>query len=161
MIGGVETLRTDPLTGLRILPLTSLGALRRDASLAVVDLVHFRDRVNATVGYPAGDRVIAAVGQRLSEGLAPWHVFRSAGDGFTIEVPPPVDRASAERLARRVATILAVPFEETGAGLEATVGISLRTVGDDALTVWLEAERGADVEAPLRGRAFHIAGDPV
>lgn len=152
-------LRTDPMTGLAALSRESRGALRQGASLAVVDLVHFRDRVNMPFGHDVGDRVLVAVGRRLAEGLAPWRVFRSGGDEFTVEVRDALDRASAERFAGRIAEILAAPFEETGEGLEATVGICLRRIAGDPFPVWAEAQRGADVEAPQRGLPFHIAGD--
>ena len=53
------------------------------------------------------------------------------------------------------------PFEETGAGLDATVGISLRPTGDDPSIAWEQALRGADVETRRRGLSFYISGDPA
>ena len=154
-------MQTDPITGLALLGTASWGVLRQGSSLAVVDLVHFGDRVNAPFGHDAGDRVLAAVGRRLAGGLAPWRVFRSAGDEFTVEVLGPLDREGAECLARRIAEILVAPFDETGAGLDATVGVSLQTINGDPFPVWAEAQRGADCEAPRRGLPFYIADAPA
>jgi GGDEF domain-containing protein len=124
-------LRIDPTTGLAVLTETSLGALRNGSVLAYVDLVHSRDRVNAPFGHVACDSAPAAVGLRLTDGLAPWRVFRSAGDEFTVEVASPLVREAAASLADQIDGILAGPFEEMGEGLEATVGICLRAVDDD------------------------------
>jgi diguanylate cyclase (GGDEF)-like protein len=156
----VDTLRTDPTTGLEVLTDASLGALRRGSTLAYVDLVHFRDRVNAPFGHVVGDRVLAEVGRRLAEGLTPRRVFRSGGDEFTVEIAGPLDREGAERIADLVALLLARPFEETGEGLEATVGVCLRAVGDDPRPVWAAALRGADTEAPRRGLRLWVVVDP-
>ena len=94
----------------------AMGTLRQGAALAVVDLVHFSDRVNGPHGRLVGDQVLASVAHRLAQGLAPWRVFRSAGDEFTVEVIGPLDRLGAERLAERVADLLADRFEEIGPG---------------------------------------------
>jgi hypothetical protein len=125
----VDTPRTDPTTGLEVLTDASVAALRRASTLACIDLVHFCDRVNAPFGHVGGDRVLAAVGRRLADGLVPWRVFQSAGDEFTVEVAGPLDREGAESLADGVAAALARPFEETGEGLEATVGPDSRARG--------------------------------
>jgi GGDEF domain-containing protein len=155
----VETLRNDPLTGLPVLAPAASSALHQGAALAVIDLVHFRDRVNWPHGHLVGDQLLAAAGRRLAHGLAPWRVFRSGGDEFTVEVMGPLDRAAAERLARRVADLLADPFEEIGAGLDAQIGISLRRIEGDAFPVWAEAQRAADVEAAGRGLPFFVIGE--
>lgn len=157
--GRVETLRTDPSTGIEVLTYKNVGALRRGSRLAFIDLVHFRDRVNVPFGFAVGNRVLAAVGRRLADGFAPWRVFRTGGDEFAVEVLGGLDRDGAARLADRVATALARPFDETGEGLEATVGVCLRAVDDDPVGVWVTALRGADVEAPRRGLRLWVYDD--
>ena len=155
----MEPLKTDELTGLEVLTDATIAAVRAGSCLAYIDIVHFRDRVNAPFDHVVGDAVLAEVAWRLSDALAPWRVFRSGGDEFTVEVGTTLDRDGARRLADRVAAALAPPFGQTGEGLEATVGVCLRTVSDDPWRAWSAARRGADVEAPRRGVRFWVDED--
>jgi diguanylate cyclase (GGDEF)-like protein len=156
----VEPLKTDLLTGLEVLTEGRLAAVRAGACLAYIDLVRFRDRVNAPFGHVVGDAVLAEVARRLAEALAPWRVFRSGGDEFTVEVCAALDRDGARQLAERVATVLAPPFEQTCEGQEATVGVCLSVVVDDPRPAWVAAIRGAQVEARRHGVRVWVAGDP-
>jgi GGDEF domain-containing protein len=135
--------------------------VRRGSVVAVVNLTHFRDRVNSPFGATVGDRVIAAAGRRLADGLAPRRVFRSGGGEFTVEVTEGLDRVGATRLAELIVELLAGPFEATGEGLGATVGVCLEPIGDDPFPAWAAAARGADVEAPSRGQRIWIVADAL
>lgn len=152
----MKPLPTDPLTGLEVLTDATVEALLPGSTLAYIDLVHFRDRVNAPFDHVVGDSVLSEAARRLGEALAPWRVFRSAGDEFTVEVAEALDREGAERLAGRVAAALALPFEQTGAGLEATVGVCLQVVGEEPWAVWSAARRAADTEAPRLGARLWV-----
>lgn len=112
-------------------------------------VTHRRTRPASTT---SGVALRQPAGQRLRRG------FRAAGgEEFTIEILGRIDRTSAEHLAAQIEAILAAPFEATGEGQEATVGISLRAIDGDPRPVWAEAMRGADTEAPRRGLRCWIA----
>jgi hypothetical protein len=76
----------DSMTGLPSLRASNLDVLRDGSALAVVDLVHFMDRINFPYGDAVGDRLLATVADRLRLGLAPDGVFRSGVDEFTVEI---------------------------------------------------------------------------
>ncbi|HZP55241.1 MAG TPA: GGDEF domain-containing protein [Candidatus Saccharimonadales bacterium] len=82
--------RTDALTGLPnrrafIEKLnTTLGSLRRHddlSALLVGDLDYFKE-VNDTFGHPAGDVVLASIGQSMRHSLREAYVARTGGDEF-------------------------------------------------------------------------------
>ncbi len=104
-----RTSRMDPLTGLgnrRALDeclqreLARHIRYQRTLTLVVVDLDGFK-AVNDTHGHPAGDRVLATVGRRLSEIRGADVAFRLGGDEFAVLLPE-TRLDAAELVARRI-----------------------------------------------------------
>jgi diguanylate cyclase (GGDEF)-like protein len=99
----------------------------RTFALLAIDLDRFKE-VNDTLGHPAGDALLAAVGRRLSsltrcgDSLA-----RLGGDEFAIIQCGAREPSDAEALARRVVEALHPPFLVQGnrIGIGATIGIAL------------------------------------
>lgn len=99
------------------------------ATIAVVllDLDRFKV-INESLGHAAGDRLLAAVGQRLIHGLRPGDtVARFGGDEFGIVLDPVTDAAEARRIAERINGELRAPFALTGREwfVSASLGIAL------------------------------------
>jgi diguanylate cyclase (GGDEF)-like protein len=113
----------DPLTSLpnaRLLEdrvnVALAGAARDRHALALLflDLDHFKP-VNDTYGHAAGDAVLVEVGHRLQLALrAGDTVARLAGDEFVILLPRVSDRDDAERVARKLNSVLERPFYTNG-----------------------------------------------
>ncbi|MCD6430110.1 MAG: sensor domain-containing diguanylate cyclase [Deltaproteobacteria bacterium] len=91
-----KLLRTDPLTGLfnrrtldEVLPIEFARAHRYDhpLSLIMIDLDDFK-LVNDRYGHPAGDKVLAEIGEIISNNLRQHDIgLRYGGDEFTIILP--------------------------------------------------------------------------
>ena len=106
----IEDAELDPLTGVgnrrratRVLAATLnlAGRSGQPVALLAIDLDHFK-RVNDTLGHPAGDAVLQAVGNvLLSEARVYDVVARIGGDEFVV-VCPSTDAAGAQALAERV-----------------------------------------------------------
>ena len=131
----------DALTGLGTR--SAIEAIPRGSAIGVVDLLHFRDRVNDDFGHLVGDSVLRVVAGRLRDGLAPLRVFRSGGDEFLIEILEPLLESDAAILAKRIAELVAEPIDGIDRPLECRIGITLRRVADDVLPVRIEADRAA------------------
>jgi diguanylate cyclase (GGDEF)-like protein len=126
---------SDGLTGLpnRIAFDASLrqmfaAARRENAGFAVLylDLDHFKD-VNDTLGHPAGDELLKAVGVRLRGCLrASDLAARFGGDEFAILQAGLNDTAAAGTLAEKLRAALALPYRIAGndVHITASVGIS-------------------------------------
>jgi diguanylate cyclase (GGDEF)-like protein len=112
----------DPLTGLanrRHLmaygeELLSARPLRGIHALVLIDLDHFKE-INDTLGHPAGDQVLTAVGRRLATAAGPEDVVvRLGGDEFAVlfvGLPAP---ALAMHRARQMVATLDPPIEVDG-----------------------------------------------
>lgn len=106
----VELSSRDPLSGLanrRSFELALTRELDRvarsgeSALLLVIDIDHFK-RVNDSHGHDAGDRVICAVGQALSDSVRPMDmVARIGGEEFAILLPN-CPAAFGPRVAQRI-----------------------------------------------------------
>jgi diguanylate cyclase (GGDEF)-like protein/PAS domain S-box-containing protein len=127
----------DGLTGLanRALFMDRLGQAverakrHRDYSFAVffLDLDRFK-LVNDSLGHLAGDRLLVEVGRRLKSCLrAGDTVARLGGDEFTILLDDIKDAGDAVRMAERVQSRLAQPFDldRHEVFVSASVGIAL------------------------------------
>ncbi len=105
--------RHDPLTGLlNRNGLTELGDARLDgrtaAALLYLNLDSFKD-INDTFGHDTGDRVLAAVAERLRGAAGPnWLLARLGGDDFAILIPD-CDAQAAMAHAARIHAALAAP----------------------------------------------------
>ena len=70
-------------------------------SLIMIDLDHFK-RVNDTYGHQAGDKVLVAVAQLLSENVRPYDIAaRYGGEEFSLLLPE-TDGETAEKIAERL-----------------------------------------------------------
>ena len=102
---------------------------RRDAPISVlfVDLDDFKN-VNDSMGHDAGDRLLAAVGERLRACVRPGDtVARLGGDEFAILVEGDRAEVDGPALAQRVLAALDVPFSLAGRDLRVGASLGLST----------------------------------
>jgi diguanylate cyclase (GGDEF)-like protein/PAS domain S-box-containing protein len=131
----------DSLTGL---PNRALFADRVEHALALVersgrtvaalflDLDDFKT-VNDSHGHAVGDRLLAAVGQRLRACLRPADTCaRLGGDEFAVLLEDMPDASVAAHTAERILAQIADPFEVAGKQLfvHASLGIALGQAGE-------------------------------
>ncbi|WP_051223239.1 putative bifunctional diguanylate cyclase/phosphodiesterase [Conexibacter woesei] len=132
----------DPLTGLPNRPAfvgqveRALDRRRDDAhaqgrvAVMFVDIDDFK-LVNDSLGHGAGDRLLEAVAQRLTEALRPQDVVaRFGGDEFTVLVADVIDEADARRVAERLAAALVPPIDLDGESRFVTASVGLAIGGD-------------------------------
>ena len=144
----------DPLTGLpnrrRFLDQlqTAFARVRRDAgrsyALLVANIDHFKI-FNDTMGTKAGDHVLTEIGRRLGSELhheqsagghtegtisGDFGLFRLGSDEFAVVLESVGDPSDAMRLAKRIQTAVAEPFqlESRELRVSVSVGIALCTV---------------------------------
>ncbi|NEE14870.1 EAL domain-containing protein [Streptomyces sp. SID7499] len=133
----------DPVTGLpnRTLLLERIGRAllrdRRESSLACVLLIDLDDfrTLNETLGQSVGDRILKAVGERLTETLRRTDtVARLGGDEFAVLMEEARQPLDAELLAEQVIQVLDRPFElpEGKVCVSAGVGVATALDGADA-----------------------------
>jgi diguanylate cyclase (GGDEF)-like protein len=131
--GALEGLRTeerirhdalhDALTGLpnRTLLMERLSAAiaradadRRSLALFFLDVDHLKV-LNDSLGHPAGDELLKAIGPRLRAVLRPEDMIaRFGGDEFAVLCEGVGDEAHALRVAERLVRAFAPPFEVRG-----------------------------------------------
>ena len=116
---------------------------RRDArqfSLLHADLDRFR-RINDTLGHTTGDRVLAAVAQRLTALTGEQDsVAHLGGDGFTIIVEHPAQHDAGGHLAETLIDACSRPFAIDGRTLYAGISIGIAAFPQD----------GQDIDSLLR-----------
>jgi len=100
---------------------------RETIAVLLLDLDRFKV-INESLGHTVGDRLLAAVGQRLVHGLRPGDtVARFGGDEFGIILDPVVDAEEARSIAERIGAELRAPFPLNGREwfVSASMGIAL------------------------------------
>jgi diguanylate cyclase len=114
-----ELAHTDALTGLlnrRGLASALEGRLAQQTAdrltaVYMLDLNGFK-QVNDCHGHAVGDRLLAAVAERLRQSLRTTDVLaRLGGDEFVVAVSGLSNEAQAEQLARQIGQAFAAPFE--------------------------------------------------
>jgi diguanylate cyclase (GGDEF)-like protein/PAS domain S-box-containing protein len=160
----------DPLTGLanRTLFLERLDAalLQRDAQVAVVmcDLDEFKV-VNDSLGHRAGDEVLCALSERLTEAVRAGDlVARLGGDEFVVLFERVAGECEALGLARRLATAWAEPLQTSDGTIfaSASLGVALSTHRTEAAALLLQQADAAMYRAKERGRGgVEVFGEPM
>ena len=157
----------DPLTGLpnrmlflEFLVLASARSRRFHSRVAVLflDLDRFKF-VNDSLGHDAGDRLLVALGERLSEAVRPGDtVARFGGDEFVVlceDLSGPDPRRQATDVADRLLAVIGEPFLLDGDEhyLSASIGIALARSGDERPEALLRDADSAMYRAKDRGKA--------
>jgi diguanylate cyclase (GGDEF)-like protein len=152
----------DPLTGLlcRSQLLQTLDEMireRRAPALLFCSLDRFK-RINDSLGFAFGDRVLAAVAARLRSTVREHGVVaRVGGDEFVVLLGGMTDGAEVEQMTRRVLSRVIAPIAIDGRRLLTTlsVGVALPDVDDTAADL-LRRGDVAMSQAKLRGRARYV-----
>ncbi len=153
----------DSLTGL---PNRTLLARRLEEQLArsdrdgtmvgvlFLDQQHFKN-INQTLGYATGNRILQAIGERMTEcAPAGETVARVGGVKFAMSLCGLADEHQAARVAERVLRSLARPVETEGRSLYCTgsVGIALSSVAGDNVESLLANAEAAMYQARDQGK---------
>lgn len=130
----------DHLTGLpnRLALYESLASLLRDLpkekkALLFVDSDNFKF-INDTLGHSFGDKLIMAIGNRLSVLFSkPHSVYRLGGDEFIICCSSYENLDQVVEWAERIVQSFIVPFDIEGSTLYTTVSIGISTYPQDGI----------------------------
>jgi diguanylate cyclase (GGDEF)-like protein/PAS domain S-box-containing protein len=158
----------DPLTGLanRALfvdrvehALVLHGRWGGEVAVLFLDLDDFK-AVNDSLGHPAGDALLEAVGLRLTTVLSPSHtVARLGGDEFAILVEEEDAASAAVDAAERIISALHGPFDIDRREVFVTASVGIAVGGDVD-----ELLRSADVamyRAKSSGKAQYVVYAPL
>jgi diguanylate cyclase (GGDEF)-like protein len=157
----------DPLTGLPNRTLfeerleQAIARARRSHLVAAVlfaDLDGFKE-VNDHYGHEVGDELLCAAATRLASALRPGDtVARLGGDEFVVICEDLHEEAEAERVAERLTTALATPFELSGGqrvALTASLGLAFSGPERDTTRALLRDADFAMYQAKHRGGGHH------
>lgn len=159
----------DDLTGLpnRTLLLEHVGAaqarVRRSGdkvALLLLDLDNFK-LTNDALGHEIGDRMLAAVGERLATGMHGTDVVaRFSADEFAILCEGVKDEAEADDFARRVQFLLSqqVSVDDRWMSVSASIGIAIGQGGEAAEDLLRDADT-AMYAAKRRARGTYARFD--
>lgn len=115
-----------------------LGSIKQNGGQAAVlsiDLDHFK-KVNDTLGHPVGDRLLAAVAEKLRQVVRDEDVVaRFGGDEFVILQHPVPNRASAMDMATRVIEALTDSYRIDGQQVIVGASVGIAMAVDDGDTV--------------------------
>jgi diguanylate cyclase (GGDEF)-like protein/PAS domain S-box-containing protein len=130
----------DPLTKLpnRILGKTHMDRamvnaeqLERKLALLFIDVDHFK-RINDSLGYRIGDRILQALVERMQKCLRETDTMsRLGGDEFLIVLSAVEDEEAIDRIATTILEQAAVPFSIEGFELSITLSIGVAIYPDD------------------------------
>jgi diguanylate cyclase (GGDEF)-like protein/PAS domain S-box-containing protein len=159
----------DELTGLpnrmlfhtRLQALLAASTVASGGALLLVDLDGFKD-VNDSLGHPAGDALLKAVGERLRRSVGEkGTVSRLGGDEFAILLPC-CDRGTAWAMAEAALAKLRQPFAVAGRIIDtrATFGIVLFTDRSQDAAALLQDADLALYEGKGRGRNQIVCFEP-
>ncbi|MDQ3957866.1 MAG: diguanylate cyclase, partial [Actinomycetota bacterium] len=155
----------DPLTGLanRILlrerldhAMARVARSREPLAVMFIDLDEFK-AVNDTMGHDAGDELLKAVAERLTDSVRPADtVARLGGDEFAILLEGMVSIAEAPRVAERIIRTFTTPFDLGGkpVSIGASVGLALKE-GKEGTEELLGNADVAMYAAKARGRGCY------
>ncbi|NDW02962.1 diguanylate cyclase domain-containing protein [Jiella pacifica] len=130
-------------------------------SLMLLDLDRFK-QVNDTLGHPAGDALIRAVGARLRQAAPDGAtVARLGGDEFAI-LTPRMAPAHVATLCETIIAAIGQPFEIHGAEADVGVSIGVAAIGRAATPdVMIRRADRALYRAKRAGGGFSVAGDDL
>jgi diguanylate cyclase (GGDEF)-like protein/PAS domain S-box-containing protein len=154
----------DALTGLpnRILlqdrlaqAIALAGRNQKRVAVLMLDLDRFKD-INDSLGHHVGDRLLEVVSMRLRECLRESDIVaRLGGDEFIVCLPMAADNLDMERVAQKILTTLAEPFQIEGHEMQisGSIGISQYPVDGENPGALLRAADTAmyDAKATRRG----------
>jgi diguanylate cyclase (GGDEF)-like protein len=129
----------DALTGLpnRVMFQQQLDHLLRASegngglfALHCLDLDQFKV-INDTLGHPAGDELLVAAGQRLTQAARGQFVARLGGDEFVVLQSVGEDRDAIDRLARSILEAIAEPLTIDGNELVPSTSIGIAIAPQD------------------------------
>ena len=126
---------------------------RSAAAVAALDIDDFK-RINDTLGIDAGDRVLAAVAQRIRQVLRPSDsAARSSGNEFII-VRPDLDDVNATQLTRALLDAFKQPFQVDHRDLfvNASIGVSVYPSDGEDVEQLLARADAALIAAKARTR---------
>jgi diguanylate cyclase (GGDEF)-like protein len=132
------------------------------AAVLCLDLDRFKV-VNDTLGHPIGDALLQVVADRLRECVRDTDtVARLGGDEFAILQVGAEQPRAADALARRVAEVIAAPYEIEGNEIVigTSIGIAVATSGDVEGDQLLKSADLALYRAKLDGRGAHRFFEP-
>ncbi len=126
-------------------------------AVLMLDLDFFKD-INDTLGHPAGDRMLAIVGQRLRNCVHQHDVVaRLGGDEFAVLQMSVLERSQAAALGTRIVDVLQAPYELDGhrVTVTASVGIALAPADGDSSDQLIQRADMALYNVKAGGRATH------
>jgi len=107
----------------------------RHGCVLFFDLDHFKS-VNDTLGHPFGDRLLAAIAERLRQGTRQGDVLaRLGGDEFAILLPGLPKGGEAMKLLERIRLGLQLPFLADGQRVTPQVSMGAAFFPEDGATV--------------------------
>ncbi len=113
----------------------------RCMTLFLIDIDHFK-AVNDTLGHQAGDALLTAVGERLTQAAGPRLVARLGGDEFAILATEALDEPAIDQLADAVMRAFCDPVRYGDESIPVTVSIGIATgrPGDSAEQILKDAD---------------------
>jgi diguanylate cyclase (GGDEF)-like protein len=125
-----------------------------------VDLDYFKV-VNDTFGHEAGDAVLSTIAKRIQDSVREGDIVgRLGGDEFVVLCHDVTGLSEAIDVGQRLRDAVARPISIRGgtATVDASVGVTLGSTGDDAASLMRRVDR-ASYRAKETGRGRVVAAD--